>query len=149
MSVGTAWSPCAVVCIMVIHTCVPQAKLDRESPTATELKKMQDQLAQLTSLRRGAIRHNQVSQQLEQIDVQKAQISKRLTECDGVLNALSAKQDAERAAKEEIMGKTQSDTVDWQALAVEKQECWQIQQALRTKMDEIYKEYNERSVTRP
>ena len=120
-------------------------RLSHESVSESEEKRMQQQLTQMIAARPLAKSHAVAEAKLKEVEEARAVVSKRLTECDAVLNSIKAKEEVDRAALEAERSKDQGgeSTLDWGALTVEKQESWQMICAYRDKITEIRKDFDE------
>lgn len=120
-------------------------RLEHESVPEAEEKRLQQQLTSMVAARPLARSYAVADAKLKEVEDTRAAISKRLSDCDAVLKEVKAKEEVERAALDAARGKDKDagPGIDYGALTVEKQECWQIMSALRDKITEIRKAFDE------
>ena len=85
-----------------------------------------------------------LEEKLKSVEERRAAAKARLDECDAVLSAIKEKEQKEVAALDALHKKLEESNLDWPALHVEKQEAWEVIQALKAKIGEIRDDFNKK-----
>ena len=118
--------------------------MEHDSLSVTEEKRVQQQLAALTAARPLAAQITAQEDKLKSVEERRAAAKARLDECDAVLAAIKEKEQVEVAALDALHKKQEETNLDWPALNVEKQEAWEVIQALKAKISEIRDDFNKK-----
>lgn len=119
-------------------------KLAHEVLSGNEEKKAQQQLTQLNTARPLGREAAVLEEKLKACETARAATKARLDQCDAVLNGIKEKEAVENAALDELRAQREGGGVDVPALEVERQENWEIIQAMRKQMDEVRDAFNQK-----
>ena len=117
-------------------------KMEHDSLSVSEEKKAQQQLSALGAAKPIAGQLASLEEKLKGVEERRASAKARLDQCDAVLSGIKEKEQGEVSALDAIHKQQEEANVDFPAMQVEKQECWEVIQALRAKMNEVRDEYN-------
>ncbi|GAX82805.1 hypothetical protein CEUSTIGMA_g10231.t1 [Chlamydomonas eustigma] len=117
-------------------------KLEHESLSGPEEKKAQQQLANLVAARPLSRQVAMLEEKLKIVEDRRASAKEKLDQCDAVLSTIKEQEQTEQIALDEYQRQREEANVDFPALQVEKQECWEVIQALKTKVVEVRDEFN-------
>jgi chromosome segregation ATPase len=122
-------------------------KLEHDSMSGPEEKKAQHQMANLIAARPLSRQVTMLEDKLKIVEERRASAKEKLDQCDAVLATIKEQEQAEQTALDEYQRQREEANVDFPALQVEKQECWEVVQALKAKSvevrDEFSKQYQE------
>lgn len=119
-------------------------KIEHESLSATEEKRVHQQLSTMVAARPLQRQTSVLEEKLKVVEANRGSAKARLDQCDAVLEGIKEKERVEQSALDEIRRQRDEANVDLPALEVEKQECWEVIQVLRAKMSEVRDEFNVR-----
>lgn len=109
-----------------------------------EENRMREEMKKLTQLKPAVAAYGQEQETLKASDSVRERLLAALKTCDEQVTAIKAEEEKQRAHVNELRGKEASKQVDISALYKEREECWEVRNALKEKIQELRTEHQAR-----